>query len=82
MFRLHMLSVQLSIPSDDNQRMNPMHATLTQFSAQIGAFLGVVLAFAFVRNTVMSLWLATPVGIAIIYLTVLAVGFVIARARQ
>lgn len=58
-----------------------MLSILARFTAPIGALLGLVLAFNFVRLTTMSLWLAVPVGIVIIYATVLVVGFAIGKAR-
>ena len=58
-----------------------MLSVLARFAAPIGALLGLVLAFSYIRETTMSLWLAVPVGIAIIYATVLVVGFAIGKAR-
>ncbi|PTE21921.1 hypothetical protein C5F48_09670 [Cereibacter changlensis JA139] len=58
-----------------------MYAALGRFGAQIGTLLGLVLALAIARHTTVSLWLVTPVSIALIYLSVLAVSFAIQRLR-
>lgn len=59
-----------------------MFAIIRQHPAQIGALAGIILAFAFVRNSTVPLMLAIPMGIAIIYLTVLAVGFAFGRLER
>lgn len=45
-----------------------------QYGTQFAVLVGVVLAFTFVASTGLTLWVAVPLGIVIIYLTVLVMG--------
>jgi hypothetical protein len=55
---------------------------LGRYNAQTGALLGISAAFAFVRHTQVPLWLAIPIGIFLVYVTVFLVGLLIGYARR
>ncbi len=55
---------------------------LQRYAAQIGALIGITVAFAFVRYVPAPLWLAVPIGILLVYISIFLTGLAIGSLRR